>query len=396
MREHSSRFRDVAATKRAHDPALVDLIVGGCFEGDPAADALVAHFRTLPGGAGWRALSSALAAGGDSEIPELRALLAPLYAPPAWVDLDLADAGALALWRNGGSMIGLTHTFGSLAFGYQSAGLVRPLAATGRLEQMAPRRVGETARWYAAATPPGRMRPGAEGFEATIRLRLVHALVRAHLAAQASWDEEDLGVPISASDGFATALGGFLVVPMRAMRDLGVRFSADDREAMTHLWAWIGFVMGVPERLLPRTWAQARAMVDCALDLDAGPNEDSPRMMAALLQRGVPIDQVVPGPLKPVARAAMAQVWGSFTRRWLGDEMSDRLGVPDSRIVHLIPLLRLPVLARDSVRRTGLLGSDERIVAVEVAMVARMLNTGRAPAVIAPEEAEARPVLQAA
>ena len=89
-----------------------------------------------------------------------------------------------------------------------------------------------------------------------IRVRLVHALVRRHLLGSGEWDPA-WGVPISAAGGFATAIGGFFVVPMRAMRDLGVRFSPSEREAIAHLWRWIGYVMGVPEELLPASSRQA-------------------------------------------------------------------------------------------------------------------------------------------
>src|SRR4051812_29298095 len=138
--------------------------------GDPAADAVVAAFSDLPGGEGWRLLESALVARGTVPLASLQALIEPLSEPPAWLDVELADAGAVAYWRVGAPMLFLTLTYGSLAFGYQSADLVRPLAATGRLERMAPRRIAETSRWVAAVTAPRGMHPGAEGWRASIRV----------------------------------------------------------------------------------------------------------------------------------------------------------------------------------------------------------------------------------
>jgi hypothetical protein len=339
-------------------------------EGDPAADAVVASFADLPGGEGWRLLEAALDAtkGSDPNVV-LQALIAPLREPPAWLDLDLADAGAVAYWRVGAPMLFLTLTYGSLAFGYQSADLVRPLAATGRLERMAPRRIAETSRWVAAVTAPGGMHPGAEGWRSSIRVRLVHALVRRHLRESGQWDPE-WGVPISAAGGFATAIGGFFVVPVRAMRDLGVRFSPSEREAIAHLWRWIGYVMGVPEELLPVSARQAEEWVDTALPHGGTPTEDSPKLMRALLYHGLNL-----GPASPVA----AQLVGALSRRWMGQEMADELEVPGGRLSRLVPLVRPVTRARDVVRATGLLGSDRRVAELELALVRRTLALRRAP-----------------
>jgi hypothetical protein len=372
-----------------------ETIVSGSFEtrlaaarhvGDPAADAVVAAFSDLPGGEGWQLLESALVAKGTVPFASLEALVEPLREPPAWLDLDLADAGAVAYWRVGAPMLFLTLTYGSLAFGYQSADLVRPLAATGRLERMAPRRIAETSRWVAAVTAPGGMCPGAEGWRATIRVRLVHALVRRHLLESGAWDPE-WGVPISAAGGFATAIGGFFVVPMRAMRDLGVRFSPSEREAIAHLWRWIGYVMGVPEDLLPVSAREAVEWVDVALPHGGTPTEDSPRLMRALLYEGLNL-----GPASPIA----AQLVGALSRRWMGHEMADRLEVPGARLSRLVPLVRPVTRARDVVRATGLLGSDRRMAELELALVRRTLALRRAPRrPLDPSAAEAEPVLAA-
>ena len=357
--------------------------------GDPAADAVVAAFADLPGGEGWRLLEQAIATersvpsvrnptGGT--VPSVRELIAPLRAPPAWLDLDLADAGAVAYWRVGAPMLFLTLTYGSLAFGYQSADLVRPLAATGRLERMAPRRLAETSRWAVAVTTPGGMHPGEEGWKASIRVRLVHALVRRHLLESGEWDPA-WGVPISAAGGFATAIGGFFVIPTRAMRDLGVRFSPSEREAIAHLWRWIGYVMGVPEDLLPVSARDAENRVNAALPHGGEPTEDSPRLMRALLYHGLNL-----GPASPIA----AQVVGALSRRWMGDAMADRLEVPGARLSRLVPLVRPVTRARDLVRATGLLGSDRRVAELELALVHRTLALRRAPrAPLDPSTAEA-------
>ena len=393
------RVANVDAAKRQHDPELVERVVASMFASDRQADRLINAFEALPGGAGWKLLDDALAAdraGLTDAPPELRALLTPILDPPAWVDFELADAGAVAWWRAGGLTQLAALVSGSLAFGYQSAGFARPLAATGRLTQMAPRRLAETARWVLVATRPGAMRPGGDGVAATVRLRLVHTLVRSHLRRTGEWNTADWGEPISIGDTIAVGIGGFFIVPLRALRDLGVRYTPAELDAIFHLWRWICFVLGVPERYLPASYAEAEALMEAAFALDGGPNEDSARLVRALLFHGFAYDRFLPRPLAAVARTAAGHAFGGLARRWMGNEMADRLDVPDTPLVHLPLLLRPLHRARDAARATGLLGSDERIVELELALVERAMALVRAaPAALRPEFVADEPALAA-
>src|SRR5439155_3724534 len=99
------RVVGIEAAKREHDPELVARIVASMYETDVTADRLIEKFGTLPGGTGWQMLDEALAVGPESVLdvpPELGTLLAPILDPPAWVDHDRIDAGAVAWWRAGG------------------------------------------------------------------------------------------------------------------------------------------------------------------------------------------------------------------------------------------------------------------------------------------------------
>lgn len=393
--------RRVEIVRADHPPELVERLLRGTTEGDPAADSLAREFQQMPGGAGWeildRVLRDGLGALGDEEASaELREVVSLGFDPPDWVDLDLVDAGALAYWRSGGINLGLTLLCGSLAYGYQSARLTRPLAATGRLTKMAPRRLQETSRWFGIATRPGALRPGASGVRATIKLRLVHALVRNHLIDSDAWRMEEWGIPISAADSLATALGGFMLVPVRAMRDLGVRFSPADLEAMAHQWTWIATLMGVPDYLRPASYGEAREMVDAALSLDGGPNEDSPKLMTALLRHGaaMPFEAQLRGPISGPALKLKASVIGGFTRRWMGDEMADRLGVPNTPLNHLGSVVRPLIVARELARASHAFGSDRRIAQLELALVDRLASArGGDVETLDPRRAAREPVL---
>lgn len=404
----AERFSSVDAARAAYGSPVVDRLLAGCFETDAAGDALVNAFRRLPGGAGWHLLEDALSTDSlrpstrpdtgprDTAPPELAALLDPISTLPDWVDPARLRAGAVAYWRAGAGPLGLSLTCGALAYGYQSASLSRPLAATGRLEHRAPRRLGETARWLVSVTTPGAMVPGGEGFAACVRVRVVHALVRAHLLrAGGGWDVANWGIPMSASDAGSTAMGGFLTLHLEAMHDLGVHYSRQELEDMTHLWAWIAVVMGVPADLAPPVYAEARAQIKAGLAIDSGPGEDSARLMHALLHHPAPVVRLFPELAQGPLTALHAQVLAGFTRRWMGDDMADRLGVGRTPLTHAALLARPVSLLRGAVMRTGVMGNGERLGSMERAVVRRMLAHGegvRAP--LAPQDAAATPVLR--
>ncbi len=358
-------------------------LAAGRRRGDPQADALVERFRELPGGAGWRLFERALEHGVEAvdDAPcELRALMERASGSPAWLDLDLVDAGATSFWRVGLPALAPSLIYGSLAFGYQYGDLSRPLAATGRLERMASRRLGETARWVLAVTTPGAMAPGGEGWRSSLRVRLVHALVRRHLLDSGLWDTKAWGVPISASAMMATAIGGFAIVPQRALTDVGAGTSAADRESRTALWRWVGYVMGVPPALLPANWREAERLIETLATFDLGPNDDGPALMRALTRYGLPLEGLLPSWGVGAARLALAPMIEALVRRWLGEAASDALGVRRTPIVHLVPLVRPLIRSLGLALSSGLLGDERSAAEAQIKLVGRLLDRAGDPA----------------
>ncbi|HUA75300.1 MAG TPA: oxygenase MpaB family protein [Solirubrobacteraceae bacterium] len=364
------------------DDRLRARLEAGRHRGDPAADALVEVFRELPGGSGWQLFERALEQGVDA-VPgapeELGALLTEASSTPSWLDLDLVDAGAASFWRAGLPALAPSLIYGSLAFGYQYGDLSRPLAATGRLERMASRRLGETARWVLAVTTPGAMAPGGEGWRSSLRVRIVHALVRRHLLDGGSWDAEAWGVPISASAMMATAIGGFNIVPQRALSDVGAGATAADRESRTALWRWVGYVMGVPPALLPCNWREAERLIDTLATFDFGPNEDGPALMHALTHHGLPLEGLLPPWGVRPARLVLTPMIEALVRRWLGEAVSDELGVGRTPVVRLVPLARPLVRSLGLVLASGLLGDERRTAQTQIRLVGRLLDRAGDP-----------------
>ncbi|WP_110181625.1 oxygenase MpaB family protein [Nocardioides solisilvae] len=185
----SVRFADEA---RPRFPTLAPTYLAAMRDGDPLADAFVADFPTLGRGRAMRMLRTACREG-IGAVPDapasLRALFAELDAVPDWVDLDEIDETARHLGRYT-RQAGIVLGAASLVSGYANSAASRPLEMTGRYLDDAGARTIEVGSWLVEATRAGGLHRHAPGFELTVRVRLIHALVRAALRDDERWDEE--------------------------------------------------------------------------------------------------------------------------------------------------------------------------------------------------------------
>jgi hypothetical protein len=304
--------------------------------GDPLADAASEALAALPATEREATLSRALAEGARSTDPEaLRALLAQCERVPFWVDFDRCDRGG-AMFLRTGLAGGLILGSYSLTAGYLSPAGNKPLAFSGRLTEQAPRRLAETGRFVQQVSLPGGMRPRAEGWRITVRVRLMHASVRRMLLRSPRWDRAAWGLPINQADSAGTILLFSLVV-LDGLDKLGFVTDAKDRADFLHLWRWVAWVIGVDDDLRFSTEDEAAAFWDLLKSTQAEPDDDSRALARALL------DSPVTGARNPAERARaerMRSVGYALSRYFMGDRYADALGYPRSRAVPALALLR--------------------------------------------------------
>ncbi len=231
-------------------------------QGDPLADDLVGWMREVGMARAWGMFEQALQAPGtlpDDAPAALRAFVAATRAWPAWVDADLMREGAEALQASGLHGMMVLRDAGLMA-GYQAAAINQTLVMTGSLHKGAQRRVAETTAWWLACTEVDGMAPGGPGYAMTLRVRLMHAMVRQQLARSPAWDADKLGLPVNQLDMQATYLA-FSVVQLLALKTTGAWLSGRASAAVMHLWRYIGWLMGVDERLLCDTEQQGRTVL---------------------------------------------------------------------------------------------------------------------------------------
>ncbi|MDR7086909.1 hypothetical protein J2X11_001748 [Aeromicrobium panaciterrae] len=180
----------------------------------------------------------------ESAPPALRDFFATVDAVPEWVDFDLLNRGAEAYRRFGKSAADVLLQL-SLIGGYRFGGPTDLLVATGGMTgDMTMRRLGETQKWAVAVSDHDAMRREGEGFQLTVHVRLMHAMVNQRFEGGDRWDTSRFGLPINQSDQAAT-LGLFSATLLLGVRSLGVRVTTADSLAVMHLWKYVGWLIGV-------------------------------------------------------------------------------------------------------------------------------------------------------
>jgi hypothetical protein len=315
------------------------LWVEGMWRGDPLADAVVADGAKLVR----RAIEHGIDSLDDPPAP-LVDLFAELDARPRWLDLEACERAGGHLARHHRSF-GLVLGAASLSAGAQSTVAGKPLTFTGRYAADAAVRSIEVGSWLLAVTTPGGLLRRGEGFEHTVRVRMIHAHVRARLSRHPDWDAEAWGLPIP-QPFMAFTLAEFCSVALRAMRQLGVRYSDREIEDIHHLWRYVGHLVGVAEDFLPGT-PEDYARIESLYALTAlGPDDEDRQFLAALTSfQAAELARVLPAPLaEPIVRG--------LQRAFLGDAQADALAIPDTgwkRLPRLLsPLNRVSAAAHDA------------------------------------------------
>ncbi|TEA00369.1 oxygenase MpaB family protein [Mycobacteroides salmoniphilum] len=371
---------------------LVNVFVEGMFQTDSLVDA-VADELSGSGGAGWQAANDALTHARptvDDAPPSLEALLTPVMSTPPWFDPEQVRWGAALWWRFWiSNQIGLA---GSLRTGYRFGDLNKPQAMNGRSTVMAAKRYEETARWVLDATEPGGLVPGRPGFSSTVKIRLVHAMVRRRLRRDPQWNTAAWGEPIHTS-GMALTGIAFLILPLAAVEMVGIEYTDDEKEAIRALWHWVCYLMGVAEPLLPHTIDHARSIADIATAVFAPPDEDTRILDNAVMHNGIRAERALPSFLRPALAPVLRPIfsygiWGVSNA--IVAQLEEHADDPQ-RVNHpVVRALRPLVARREKSRLNGQLGSDFEIAARQRKGITTALGLiDAAPQALQPHEAMA-------
>jgi hypothetical protein len=341
---------------------------------DPLADAVVADIEAKR--ASFRTFEEALQRGVRevAGAPDsFHALLEPAERAPLWVDWGVVDAGGEVLLR-AGLLGGFVLALKSIVLGYTSPAGNKPLVFSGRLEEHTARRLNETAKFVQATITPGSMHPHREGWQITLKVRLMHAHVRKMILRTGRWND-DWGVPINQHDMLGTSLL-FSITVLDGLRDLGVRIPPEEASAYMQLWRWSGALIGLEPELMVSTEAEARAYVDLISATQGAPDDDSRSLMKALLDAPLRLAKTR-GEMANAKR--LRRFSAAVSRELIGDARADDLAVPRSTWRFSLPVLRRVVATVERVRENVPFG-DVPMVWVGTRYWDRVIEVGLAGA----------------
>jgi len=319
---------------------------------DPLADAVVALFHEMPQGHGRRLFERALAEGLDAldDPPEpLVAFFRSVESPPYWLDTERLERGARAITRTG--LLGLFPLGDmSLMGGYLASRATKSLVGTGEIEYRSGRRLVETATWWIDVTTPGSLAPGERGHTSALRVRIVHAHVRAAMNRRDDWDYEAWDRPVNQVQTTGTLLL-FSLVFVFGTQLLGVRYTERERADILHLWRYVGWLMGVDDELLPASEPDAWRLLWLLAATEFIPDEDSKRLAKALLRSHEEVGHGR-GAVGKVLSHVSVRVHSSISRLVLGRDNADYLGLPNDPVAQGVVLAAAAAnFAAETVRR---------------------------------------------
>ncbi|MEZ0494584.1 oxygenase MpaB family protein [Kineococcus sp. TBRC 1896] len=299
--------------------------------GDDLADAVADAVHDDPAVRGQ--FARALREGSSSAAhPAVRAFVAEQERVAAAGEADLLAAGARATFTAPLAVHVFDTGAGALISSYRPPGPAAVLTGTGRLVHGTQHRLTETARWLSAASLPGGLVRGAEGWVMTAWVRLGHAVARRDV--QRASASPDGVVPISQMDSVRTWLD-FTVVAPRSAHRLG--FAVTDAEYAQFLtyWQFLGSLLGVEPQLIAgavdrRSAGELLRRVDA---LTGPPSQDSRVLTEAGIEAlAVGLRDLVRVPLGPGRIAAR-----TVARHLQGPDLGRALGLgdpaPQDRIV---------------------------------------------------------------
>ncbi|QGA18615.1 hypothetical protein EYB26_006300 [Talaromyces marneffei] len=241
---------------------------------------------------------------------------------PDWVDWAQIERGQKVYYRYGHSM-GIALAFQSLLGGMGSGNIVETLGRTGGFSAKVVRhRLLETLQHTLQVTKSvDSIRPGGDGHVSTVRVRLLHALVRNRILQlvekrPAYYDVAKHGIPINDLDSIGTICSFAPAVIYIGLPRQGIFMTDQEATDYTALWRLIAYYIGTPTEWF-ETPNRARAIMESLMVAEINPTR-----MSGVLARNI-----IQGLKNTPPLYASKGVLDGITRSLIGNELSNELGI---------------------------------------------------------------------
>jgi hypothetical protein len=260
------------------------------------------------------------------------------------------------------------------------------LAYTKFLQVDPTRRIRETAQMVMDVMVPGGLEPGGRGVRATMKVRVMHAIVRHMImddpgAAANPADaalRAQFGLPINQEDMVYTLMT-FSYVVIEGFRTMGYAMTDAQRNGYVHCWNVVGHLMGIRDELLPATFDDAAELFAAIQRRQCGQSTAGVKLTKALIEA---VENAIPGDHHD-------QLVAVLTRKLVGDSTADALQIPRPSLLQKIRLDAILETWEASARLATTLHADKtfRIASEEIhhAIMVKMGGMGGAAFEVPPE-----------
>jgi hypothetical protein len=266
-------------------------------------------------------------------VPEsIKEMFSQTQKIPNWLDYNLLRSGAeLCMRANLDSLISLRDY--CLMGGYDYAYLNKPLIITEALKKGAVKRLSETLDFWVNVTRYDALEIHKKGYEFAIKTRMIHSYARLSIKKRyKEWNTENWGEPINSWDMMATYIG-FSLVFLHSLHKLGNTFSEEEENGLFHLWKYVGYLLGIPENLLPDNKKQATEYFYLWTSVQPSADKDSVLLAHSLL------NESLENPILKYAfqRKNLRNLHISCTWFLLDAEVCKRLEIPEISYRNVFP-----------------------------------------------------------
>jgi len=206
--------------------------------------------------------------------------------------------------------------------GYESAAINKPLIFTEALKKGAAKRMAETTEFWVKVIGEHAL-VEIVGLKECLIVRLMHAYARESILKRSDWKTEEWGQPLNQWDMLATNLG-FSIVFLDGLRLLGMKPSPEEVEGLFHFWKYVGYLLGIPEYLLPENEEDAIRSLYSWTITQPPADEDTKSLAIALMNEPLTSNY----PEKSWQKKRIVQVHLGYNYFFLGKESCEAMGLP--------------------------------------------------------------------
>ena len=302
---------------------LIRLNIPLLFQTDEQADRVIREVIAVEGFAKTHAwIERGFSDPGTEELPEaLQQLISFTRKQPEWLDPVKLENGARLCRRSGATGLIVLRNY-CLMGGYESAAINKPLIFTEALKKGAAKRMAETTEFWVKVIGEHAL-VEIVGLKECLIVRLMHAYARESILKRSDWKTEEWGQPLNQWDMLATNLG-FSIVFLDGLRLLGMKPSPEEVEGLFHFWKYVGYLLGIPEYLLPENEEDAIRSLYSWTITQPPADEDTKSLAIALMNEPLTSNY----PEKSWQKKRIVQVHLGYNYFFLGKESCEAMGLP--------------------------------------------------------------------